>query len=278
MLSQLNLTVLSENRVVDPNLIAEQGLSILIDTPHEKILFDTGQTEAFLKNAKQLNINMSTIRKVILSHGHYDHTGGLSSLLQETTPLEVFCHPNLFNKKFNLINGEKLDIGVRWEKADLEDLGARFILKTHPKEILPHIWISGEIPRLTEYEYIAETYQEQILESFIHDEIHDDMVLIIHTKRGLVILLGCGHAGPINSIKHAMRITGENKIHAIIGGMHLHRAPDEKIARIVENLIHLQPDYIVPLHCCGFRAINRLFDFFKDRILLYNVGDSFQID
>jgi 7,8-dihydropterin-6-yl-methyl-4-(beta-D-ribofuranosyl)aminobenzene 5'-phosphate synthase len=275
MLSQLNFIVLSENRVVSPNLTAEQGLSILIETSEGNILFDTGQTDAFLRNANQLNINLSNISKVFLSHGHYDHTGGLRALLRIKSTFEVFCHPNLFNKKFNVIGTERLDIGVQWEKSDLEHKGVKFILKTQPKEILPGIWISGEIPRLTEYEFIAETYQEQVLESFIHDEIHDDMSLIFKTEKGLIVLLGCGHAGPINTIKHAMRIVGENRLHAVIGGMHLHRAPQEKIKKIVDNMIHLDPDHIIPLHCCGFRTINCLFSHFKERVHLYNVGDSF---
>ncbi|MEJ2635040.1 MAG: MBL fold metallo-hydrolase, partial [Calditrichia bacterium] len=150
-------------------------------------------------------------------------------------------------------------------------------LKTHPKEILPDVWISGEIPRLTEYEYIDETYQERILESYIHDEIHDDMALILKTEKGLIVLLGCSHAGPINTLKHALRVMEENKIFAVIGGMHLQRAPDEKIDKVVQNLICLNPEYIIPLHCSGFRVLNRLFNIFRDRVLLFNVGDSFQI-
>jgi len=148
-------------------------------------------------------------------------------------------------------------------------------LKSKPKEILPDIWISGEIPRLTEYETIDETYQEQVLESYIHDEIHDDMALIIKTVQGLIILLGCGHAGPVNTVKHAMRSLNENRIHLVMGGMHLHSASDDKIARITSHLVELQPHFIAPLHCCGFRCINMLFNQLRDSIKLFNVGDHY---
>lgn len=277
MLSKVKLTVLSENRVTNPKLIAEQGLSILVETPDGKLLFDTGQTDAMLHNARELKVDLSKVRHIVLSHGHFDMTGGLSYLLSKNKNLEVICHPNLFNKKFNVIDNERVDIGVRWEKNDLEKKGAKFILKTRPMQILPDVWISGEIPRLTEYEDIDETYQERVLESFIHDELHDDMALIIKTTKGLIILMGCAHSGPVNTVKHAMRIMGVNKIHAIAGGMHLHRAPDEKIDKVIRNLVKLKPDYFIPLHCCGFRSINLLYNLMKDHVLLFNVGDTFEM-
>lgn len=278
MLKQLTLTVISENRVNNPKLLAEQGLSIYCETNEGTLLFDTGQMHALVHNARQLQLDFKAIRYVVLSHGHFDMAGGLRHLLKEVSPLNVICHPNLFNKKYRVIDGERMDIGVPWERMELEEQGARFILKAHPTEILPDIWISGEIPRLTDYEYIDETYQERILESYIHDELHDDMSLIFKTEKGLVVLMGCGHAGPVNTLKHAMRITQTDHIHAIIGGMHLHRAPLEKIERIVANLKKLDPDYLIPLHCCGFRAINQMFNVFKERVLLFNVGDRFRLN
>jgi 7,8-dihydropterin-6-yl-methyl-4-(beta-D-ribofuranosyl)aminobenzene 5'-phosphate synthase len=203
-------------------------------------------------------------------------TGGLKFLLKEIQTPRVICHPNIFNKKYKIVGNEKVEIGIPWEKSELEDLGAHFIQKTRPMELLPDVWVSGEIPRLTDYEYIDETYQERVLESYIHDELHDDMALIIKTERGLIVLLGCGHAGPINTLKHAMRITGINKIHAVMGGMHLHRAPDKKVENITQHLINLNPEFAIPLHCCGFRSINMLYSAMKNKVLLYNVGDTFE--
>lgn len=277
MLSELSLTILCENRAVNPELVAEQGLSIMVTTPESKILFDTGQTGTLMHNANKLNVNLKQVKKVVLSHGHFAVTGGLRHLLTEVKPLEVYSHPNLFNKKYKMMDNERVEIGVAWEKADLEKMGAKFILKTHPKEIMKDVWISGEIPRLTGYEYIEETYQERVLESYIHDQLHDDMALIINTVKGLVILLGCGHSGPVNTIKHAMRITGNSKVHAVVGGMHLHHAPEDKIDQITYHLIQLNPDYVIPLHCCGFRCINQLYNLLRERVLLYNVGDTFTL-
>jgi 7,8-dihydropterin-6-yl-methyl-4-(beta-D-ribofuranosyl)aminobenzene 5'-phosphate synthase len=278
MLKQVKITILCENRVTNPHLVAEQGLSLLVETPAGKLLFDTGQTNTVVNNSKSLEIKLNEISKIVLSHGHFDMTGGLPHLLKEIKAPEIYCHPNLFNKKFKLRDNERIDIGVRWEKSELEELGAKFILKTRPIEIFPDVWLSGEIPRLTSFEYIDEIYQEQILESYIHDELNDDMALIIKTKKGLIVLLGCGHSGPLNTVKHAMRLMGENRIHLVMGGMHLQQALDQKIEQVVVNLVRLAPDYIAPLHCCGFRCINQFYNQLKNRILLFNVGDNFLLN
>jgi len=278
MIKKLRITILCENRVTNPQLVAEQGLSLLIEMPEGKILFDTGQTDTVVRNAKSLNLKLNEVTKIALSHGHFDMTGGLPHLLREISHPQIYCHPNLFNKKFKLRDNERIDIGVPWEKSDLEELGANFILKARPLEILPDALITGEIPLLTSYESIDEIYQEQILESYIHDELHDDMALILKTKKGLILLLGCGHSGVLNTIKYAMRLTGENRIHLVMGGMHLQQATDKKIEKVVNNLMNLKPDYVAPLHCCGFRCINQLYNQIKNRTLLYNVGDSFSLN
>jgi 7,8-dihydropterin-6-yl-methyl-4-(beta-D-ribofuranosyl)aminobenzene 5'-phosphate synthase len=278
MISNLSITILAENRVTNPRLTAEQGFSAFIETENGKILFDTGQTDAFIKNAKELNIDLHSVEKIVLSHGHYDHTGGLPYFLKAVKPVEVICHPALSNKKFKVYPKARKDIGIPWEQSDLVKSGAKFIFKSHQFEVLKDIFISGEIPRHSKYEDIDEAYQLKAKESFIHDEIHDDMCLVMNTEKGLVILLGCGHAGPINSVKHAMRIMGRDKVHAVIGGMHLLHSSMEKIKQIVHNLEILNPDFIVPLHCTGFQAINMMFNKFKDRVLLLNVGDVFKLE
>ncbi len=276
MLSKVRLTILAENRANDPNLIAEQGLAILVETSAGNVLFDTGQTDAFLKNAETLGVDLSEIEKIVLSHGHYDHTGGLPAFLKVYDKTEIYCHPSLTHKKYALYPAGRLEIGVPWEKNKLAAIGAHFVLRTHPTEIFPDAWLSGEIPRRTEYEFIDERYQQRVLESYIHDEIHDDIGLYLNTGQGLVILMGCGHAGVINTIKHAMRVTGNQHVHAVVGGMHLQHSAEDRIDTIVANLEKIKPDYVAPLHCTGFYAIHRMMACCRGRVVLLNVGEHFE--
>lgn len=277
MLSSVKLTILAENRANNPRLIAEQGLAILVETGHESILFDTGQTSAFITNARQLQVDLGHIDKIVLSHGHFDHTGGLPGLLTDHKKLEIICHPALTNKKYRIYPAGRLDIGVPWEKSKLQMQGAVFNYKSHAAEIAADVWISGEIPRNTAYEKIEEEYQQRVLESYIHDEIHDDMCLILNTVKGLIILLGCGHSGAVNSIKHAMRVTDQKKIYAVMGGMHLQHHSEEQLRPIIAGLQKLDPAHLIPLHCTGFMAINRMYQVFKERLHLLNVGEAFQL-
>jgi len=277
MIEHLKITILTENRVSHPRLLAEQGLSMFVETEQGNLLFDTGQTDAFLRNAKELKLDLSSINYIILSHGHYDHTGGLPHYLKEFGQVEVLCHPAAVNKKYKIYPGGRLDIGVPWEQGKVSGMGARFTFKTNPCEIMPGIWLSGEIPRNTKYETIDEEYQERVLESYIHDELHDDLALVLNTVKGLVVLLGCGHAGPINTVKQAMRISGNKKLYALIGGMHLAYSREEHIEQIITNLKRIDPKVIVPLHCTGFTAINKMFSTFKNRVKLFAVGDRFEL-
>ena len=118
---------------------------------------------------------------------------------------------------------------------------------------------------------------ERILESDIHDELHDEAALHIKTEKGLVILMGCGHKGPINTIKNGMRKTGIHKVHAVLGGMHLKNSSDEKIDKIVSALKEIEFDYLFPLHCTGFNAISKFKHEFGDKIQLLNVGDTVEV-
>ncbi len=274
MLDDVKITILVDNQVSRANLIAEQGLSLLVETPQGKILFDTGQSDVFMKNAENLGKDLSDLKTIVLSHGHYDHTNGLYYYLKTFGKAHVIAHYNLFHKKFKIVNGERMFIGIAHEEDDFKRLGAHFEYVNNSHTVLEDVIISGEIHRLTDFETIFEHYEERVLESYIHDELHDDMALYLKTSRGLIVLLGCGHAGVINTIKQGLRLTGLKEVYAVMGGMHLAQAPQERIQRTINELKKLNPHYIVPRHCTGFRAKNLSFNEFGDRALVYNVGDQ----
>lgn len=278
MLKRVEITILAENRVAAPSLIAEQGLSFHIASPEGQFLFDTGSRDAFIQNAGQLGIDLRQVEKIVFSHGHRDHTGGLYYYLQKFGSATVICHYNIFNRKFRITPGGRLEVGIPQEQKELVRMGGSFIFKAHPFNLSENILTSGEIPRVTKYEEkLADMHQELVLESYITDVLNDDMALAIKTVRGLIVLLGDSHSGPVNSVKHAMIVSGEQKVYAIMGGMKLVDAPMEKIEKIARGLKQIAPEYLIPLHTTGFRAISHFYRIFKDRLLLFNTGDKLVI-
>lgn len=277
MLKRVEITILAENRVVAPSLIAEQGLSFHIASPEGQFLFDTGSRDAFIHNAEHLGIDLRQVDKIVFSHGHRDHTGGLYYYLQKFGDATVICHYNIFNRKFRVTPGGRLEVGIPQEVKELTRMGGRFVYKAHPHHLSESILTTGEIPRVTEYEKPAELHQELVLESYITDALKDDMALALKTVKGLIVLLGDSHSGPVNSVKHAMIVSGEHKVYAIMGGMRPVDASMETIEKIARGLKQINPEYLVPLHSTGFQAISHFYDVFKERMLLFNTGDKLVI-
>ena len=255
MLKQVEITILVENSVNIPSLRAEKALSFHIASPEGDFLFDTGHQEAFLHNAERLGIDLGKVRKILFSHGHSDHTGGLFHYLQKFAKAKVICHYNIFNRKFRVYEGGYLEVGIPYGESELKKLGGEFIYKTHPYNLSKNILSSGEIPRLKPNEITAQIHKELVLEDYITDKLRDDMSMVIKTVKGLIVLLGDSHSGPINTVKHAMRIAGINEVYAVLGGMNLIDASMETIEKIARKFEQINPRYLIPLHSTGFRAM-----------------------
>lgn len=274
MIDQLEITILCENRVTNPSLVGEQGLSFHISSPEGAFLFDTGNRDAFIRNAEQLKIDLAKVEKILFSHGHYDHTGGIYFYLQKYGEATIICHYNIFNRKFRLFEGGRLEVGIPYEEQELTKMGGKFVYKTQPFKLSENILSTGEVPRITDYETPDEVHQELVLESYISDVLNDDMGMVIKTTQGLIVLLGDSHSGPVNTIKLAVRITGIQEIYAVMGGMSLIHASMDKIRKIGSGLQQMNPRYIIPLHSTGFQAMNHLYSLFKKRVLLFDTGDK----
>jgi 7,8-dihydropterin-6-yl-methyl-4-(beta-D-ribofuranosyl)aminobenzene 5'-phosphate synthase len=276
-MQQVKLKILAENRVENPLLIAEQGLSILVEVDDQKILFDTGQGNAIIHNAEHLGVDLKEVGWIILSHGHYDHVGGIMEILKLNPRIKIIAHPYIFNKKYVKTKGNKRFIGIPTTREDLEKRNASLILKNNKYEILPGVYFSGEIMRLTDYEQVESKYFERVLESEIPDHMKDEAFLVINTPKGLIILSGCGHVGIVNTCKHALKITKQKKILLVMGGMHLKNASDNLRQATLHDLMDINPDQFAPLHCTGFQMIKDLIsNFGEKKVQLMNVGDEIQ--
>jgi len=256
----IRITILCDNSVGPiSGTLGEHGFAALIEQERcEPILFDTGQGFTLLHNAARMKKDLSTVRKVVISHGHYDHAGGLMPLLKDYGEMEVFAHDGIFASRYRVKDtGECYPIGMPFEKSVYEDAGATFNLSNAFSEISPGIMLTGEVPRVTDFEkgdqglYCDCSGQEL-------DSTPDDQSLLIETEKGLVILLGCCHAGLVNTLEHIAYQCGRRDIYAIIGGTHLGFCGQEQLEKSIDVLKKVGIRKLAVSHCTGFAASARL--------------------
>jgi 7,8-dihydropterin-6-yl-methyl-4-(beta-D-ribofuranosyl)aminobenzene 5'-phosphate synthase len=272
---QIKLTTLSENTVDRAGLLAEWGLSILVEVDNYKVLLDTGLGISTAYNAAILGIDLSTVDKIVISHGHHDHTGGLHHVLDAIRrEIEIIAHPDIWVPKYSRTFGEKEQYaGIPFAREALESWGASFRLTKEPVWITDDIVTTGEIPMHTEYEQIDSKLYAKEGGKLHPDPLKDDLALIVKTDMGLIAVLGCGHRGLINTLHHAQKLTGVERIHMVIGGTHLIRASREKIDLIVAELKQLGIQRIGVSHCTGLPAAAIFFQEFGDSFFFNNAGN-----
>jgi 7,8-dihydropterin-6-yl-methyl-4-(beta-D-ribofuranosyl)aminobenzene 5'-phosphate synthase len=272
------ITVLCENTAGGHGLLAEHGLSFWIEHDNHRILFDTGQGYVLTHNAQQLGIRLETADAVVLSHGHYDHTGGLHDLLEAGSVSTVFAHPVAFTPRYvRDPDGASREIGIPRLDEQAVRRHAKVILTEQPTEICPGVYATGPVPQRTDFEDTGGAFYAD-RDCKEPDEFPDDQALYFQTKRGSVVILGCAHAGVINTLQYVLKLTDNQPLHTVIGGMHLVSANRERIDKTVEALRRLDVQRLLPAHCTGFPAMARLWNEFPDRYRSCPVGTVLDID
>lgn len=275
----LRLTILCENSVGRPlGLIGEHGFACHLETPSGNYLFDTGGGLGIETNARLLNLDLTALKGIILSHGHYDHVGGLPKVLAQTGPIDVFAHPDLFKPRFSLGETENRAIGVPNSRKELEQLGARFLFSKAPVELTPQLTISGEIPRVTDFEIgdpkLCCTGDSNSLHP---DPLADDLSLLIKTEQGTSVLLGCAHAGLINILEYARALTEQQDLHTVVGGTHLMFYDDIQFRRTLERLDGYRIARLGAAHCTGLPQAASLSAHFGNRFFFASVGCTLEV-
>jgi len=265
--------------------LAEHGFSCLIKTidgsEEHVMLMDVGISgTCFLNNAQLLKIDLSKVEALILSHGHFDHCWALREILPKVPKgIPLVFHPDAFlPRRFNL---PALKIQVSMPPPDenmLREAGME-IRKIREDSILAsdRVLVLGEIDRITEFEKGMPGMEAEIKGQWVKDPFSDDRGVALKVKnKGLVVIGGCSHAGIINTVKHAQKVTGTPKVHAVLGGFHLTGPMMEPvIGPTIEEMKKIGPDYIVPTHCTGWRAINQFAKEMPAQFILNTVGTTY---
>jgi len=279
MNNTIAVTVLVENTARDRGLMGEHGLAYYVQAGGRTLLFDTGQTSLIIQNARRLGIELSGLDAVALSHGHYDHTGGLHAVLGIARDAELYTHPAACARRFaRNPDGTTRDVGIGRESLDsIQARPERIHETTTATEVAQGVFLTGEIPRATDFEDVGGPFvlYRRGLEA---DPIVDDQALFFDTADGVAVLLGCAHAGIVNTLRHIRQLTGGRPIHSVLGGMHLLAAGPERMNRTVEALRGEKVRRLGPAHCTGMAATSRLWHEFPQACTVCAVGSRFTFE
>jgi len=277
---KLKITVLCENSVGRMIGSGEHGFSAFIETDQGNYLFDTGNGHAIVSNSLALGKDLKSLKRIFLSHGHNDHTGGLAEVLKLKGPVEVHGHPDVFVDRVSISEQAGKETrrfaGMIYKRTYLEFLGAHFVLNTEFAEIEPGVYLTGEVPRQTTFERHDQRLKRDVEGRRVQDTLPDDQSLVLETSKGLVLILGCAHSGLINITRHVMNKLRKNKFHLIMGGTHLDFLTPEQLEESITILKTMTIETIGVSHCTGLRAAARLGQEFGDRFTYGCVGSVFE--
>lgn len=252
------LTIVVDNKA-QPGCLEEHGFSLFIAVDNQDILLDTGQGPALAPNIKNLGLRINQLDHLVLSHGHYDHCGGLPWVLFTAPQCQLWCHPAAVEPGYSIRDTEVRTINMPPQsRRALHALPAtRLHWSSNPLWITSRIGLTGTIPRKTDFEdpggpFFLDPQGQR------PDPIDDDQALWIMTDQGLVVCVGCCHAGLVNTLTYIQKITGEQRIRTIIGGLHLAAASDLRLQQTINILNELQPELLIPCHCTGDQAVEHL--------------------
>jgi len=279
---QTTLTIVCENCAGRSGVIGEHGFAALIETGEATYLFDTGPGLSLPHNAAALEKDMRRVEKIFISHGHYDHTGGLEWAVSQAAPVEVVAHPDIFSRH---MNGNPDDprvvphyVGCPASRETLAAAGARFQMLDTTREIVPGIhFVTGVArkPGQTEPD-LRLMVQETAGAAFHTDPLHDDASLLIQGDHPPVLLLGCAHAGLLNILDHIASELGITRLGAVLGGTHLKFCGSELIEKTIDRLEEFGVQQVSVCHCTGFDAAAILAGHFEDRFSRAEAGTSYR--
>lgn len=269
----MRVTIVVDN-LAQGNLQAEHGLSILVESDEGSLLFDTGQTDAVVENLTLLGADLSKVRAIALSHGHYDHTGGLRVVMSLTPNSTCYAHLACFQSKYSTSDQGMRSIGVPGSSVVADRV---ISYNRGPAQVMPGMTLSGEIPLRGGVGVLEPRFLTDRSPGLIQDSFEDEQCLVIRGETGTAVLLGCAHRGVENNLLVAIDIAGTDQIKLAVGGMHLGSADEKRLSDVAEFLASKRVETIACCHCTGQRAYEYLRDRLGPRVIQGRAGMSWEI-
>lgn len=268
---------LMENKTDNPGIAAEHGLAIYIEACGKKILFDAGATDTFIKNAEAMNVDLSDVDLAVVSHGHYDHTGGFPAFCRINDKAKIYVHKNAFRESYILKDGKLHgpDDGIRWNAGERDMMEGRLVLTDGPFRIGDDICITGTIKQEPDFEPTEKFYYRDSDGNITEDDMSHEQCLVIRQPEGLYIFSGCSHTGVISAVNTCRELFSGENMALLAAGMHLFSTSPEKRADVIDKIAAEDPRCVMPVHCTGIEAICDLKARLGERCVVATAGDSY---
>lgn len=273
---------LLDNKTENSKCMAEWGLSVLIETGGKKILLDAGLTDLYKANAEALGVDLTDVDALVISHGHFDHTGGVPSFVELNEKAAVYLHRDALYETYGETDGEveKEACSIRWSDAELEKIWPRIQFTSGVVKLYDNVSLIGDIPDLEGYPATEQFWrcveQEDGSSQLIPDTMSHEQVIVVEEQAGLYVFSGCSHRGVVPTLRHVQNLMPGKRIAGLIAGMHLYPASSEMRRKIVEEIAQLDMDVVFPVHCTGMDAILQMKALMGDKCIVACAGDKYE--
>ena len=274
---------LLDNKTENSKCMAEWGLSVLIETAGKKILLDTGLTDLYKANAEALGADLTDDDALVISHGHFDHTGGVPSFVKINKKAPVYLHRDALYESYGETDGkvEAEACSIRWDEEEMETVWPRIQLTGGMVKLYDNVTLIGDIPDLEGYPATEQFWRRLEKEDgsfeLIPDTMSHEQVIVVEEEAGLYIFSGCSHRGVVPTLRHVQSLMPGKRIAGLIAGMHLYPASPEMRRKIVEEVAGLDMDVVFPVHCTGMDAILQMKALMGDKCVVACAGDKYEL-